>query len=338
MFIKRFIPLLLILPALILLGCQSTTTTEITAQTEPQTAVTPATTTQSTTPRPTNTATPQPTHTPTVTPTPDPSATPTQTPTPTATPIPVNGLTLNNFLIMPPETIANIRTIYRNGQQWGRNTHNYSILGDSTVLNPHLLARFGRDDLNLGPYTHLQPTVENFADSWSRYGVAAQHGLHSWSIFDPFWANENWCLPEEDILTCEFRLQNPAFLFIRLGSNDAGAPSGFDYNLRQAAQAAIANGVIPILITKPDRFEGDDTNNTILRQIAADMHLPLWDLDLVASTLPGKGLDTDQVHMVDYPDNDYNNPAAYSSGHAMQDLSGLIVLDALLHTVQSAEP
>ena len=119
-------------------------------------------------------------------------------------------------------------------------------------------------------------------------------------------------------------------------SFDAGSPSGFDYNLRQVVETAVSNGIIPIIITKPDRFEGDDTNNDILRQIAADMKVPLWDLDRVAETLPGKGLDTDLVHMVEYENNDFTQPDMFTNGHAMQDLSGLMVLHAVLQAVQTA--
>lgn len=236
---------------------------------------------------------------------------------------------------MDEVTAANVRQIYTAGQQAGRDPQTYSILGDSTVMTPHMLARFGRDDLNLGQYAYLQPTVDYFADIWSRFGVATNYGLHSWSVFDPLWADKDWCEPNEDVLTCEFRLQNPAFLLIRLGSNDAGSPGGFQYNVRHVIEQAIANGIVPIIITKPDRFEGDNTNNEILRQLAADFSVPIWDLDRVAETLPGKGLDTDQVHMTAYTANDYTDPAIFSSGHAMQDLSGLMVLDALLKTVQT---
>jgi hypothetical protein len=246
---------------------------------------------------------------------------------------PLNGLTINDILIMDEVTEENVRQIYANGRQAGRNANAYSILGDSTVMNPHLLARFDRSDLILGPYDYLQATVEHFAGRWHRYGVAVNFGLHSWSVFDPLWADKDWCQPNEDLLTCEFRLQNPAFLLVRLGSNDAGAPDGFRYNVRKVIEHAVANGVVPIIITKPDRFEGDNTNNEILRQLAAEHHVPLWDLDRVAETLPGKGLREDQVHMVEYTANDFTDTAVFSSGHAMQDLSGLMVLHALLQTV-----
>lgn len=275
---------------------------------------------------------------PTITPTLEPeasTATPTTPPTPTPTPVPVNGLPVESFIIIPPSVQENVRDIYANGQLWGRDPNAYSVLGDSTALNPHLLARFGKPELNLGDYSYLQSTVDTFANNWSRYGVAARHGLHSWSVFDPFWADKDWCVPEEDLLTCEIRLQNPSYLIIRLGSNDAGAPSGYRYNMRQMVEVAISNGVIPIIMTKADRFEGDNTNNEIMREIAAEYQIPIWDFDVLAETLPNRGLDTDNIHTKEYESNDFTLPETFQSGHAMQDLSGLMMLDAIRKTVQS---
>ncbi|HUM71850.1 MAG TPA: hypothetical protein PLK31_23735 [Chloroflexota bacterium] len=283
-------------------------------------------------PLPTDTAVLSPTATPTLPPTntPVPSVAPTATETPTITPTPLpplNGLTIQDILIMDEATAANVRQIYAAGQQLGRDPRAYSILGDSTVMTPHLLARFDRPDLNLDQYAYLQPTVDHFQGIWKRFGVATNYGLHAWSVFDPMWADKNWCVPNEDLLACEVRLQNPAFLLIRLGSNDAGSPTGFYYNVRLVIEYAIANGIVPIIITKPDRFEGDNTNNEILLELAARYQVPVWDLDRVAETLPGKGLNTDQVHMVEYPANDYSDPAVFSSGHAMQDLAGLQLVE-----------
>jgi hypothetical protein len=237
-------------------------------------------------------------------------------------------------IVLLPETVqANVRDVFARGQALGRNSAYYSKLGDSTVMTPHMLARFDESTLNLGNYAYLQPTVDYFSGVFSQFGVASNYGLHSWSIFDPFWASEEWCNAEEHILECEFRLNNPAYLIIRLGSNDAGSPDGFRYNIRQAAQFALDNGVIPILVTKADRFEGDNTNNEILYQLATELQLPLWDFDRVADTLPGRGLDTDGVHLPYYTDNNYTDPAAFESGHAVQDLTGLMMLDALLQVV-----
>lgn len=273
----------------------------------------------------------------TLPPTPEATATATTIPTPSATPdYPnVNGIPIENIVVLPEAVQDNVQAIFARGQALGRNPAYYSKLGDSTVMTPHMLARFDEPNLNLGAYDYLQPTVDHFSGVFAEFGVAANYGLHSWSIFDPFWASEEWCNAEEHILECEFRLNNPAFLIIRLGSNDSGSPDGFRYNIRQAAQYAIDNGVVPILMTKADRFEGDNTNNEILRELAAELQIPLWDFDIVAETLPGRGLDTDSIHFPYYTDNDYSDPAAFQSGHAVQDLTGLMMLDALLQVVGS---
>jgi hypothetical protein len=189
---------------------------------------------------------------------------------------------------------------------------------------------FDEGDYKLGDFGRLQPTIDFFTGSFERYGVATRHGLHSWSVFDPLWADKDWCEPNEHMLACEFRLNNPSILFVRLGSNDAGAPDGFRKYLRDVVKFSIENGVIPILGTKADRFEGDNTNNEIIHAVAAEFNVPLWDFDLVAGTLPNRGLDEDNVHLIETTDpHDFTKPEAFQRGHAVQDLTALLALDAI---------
>ena len=56
------------------------------------------------------------------------------------------------------------------------------------------------------------------------------------------------------------RLRNPAQIIpascsIRLGSNDSAGGAYFEDNMR-FVEYAISQGIIPVLATKPDRFEG----------------------------------------------------------------------------------
>jgi hypothetical protein len=253
-------------------------------------------------------------------------------PTPTPTPIPVNGIPATDFVLLPPEVRANVRQIFAAGQSLDRDAQTFSKLGDSTSLNPNFLGKF--DDpagYVLGDYAHLQPTIDYYNGHFARYGVAARNGLHSWSVFDPMWADKKWCEANEDVLTCEFRLNNPSILFVKLGSNDAGAPSGYRYNMRQIVEFAIKNGVIPVLVTKADRIEGpDNINNIILHELAAEYQVPLLDFDVVAATLPNRGLKENDVHMVELAGaHDYTQPATFQTGHAVHDLIALMMLDAL---------
>lgn len=271
----------------------------------------------------------------------DPAPT-TLTPTPVPSPTPlgpetINDIPLSSIAPMSPETAANIVAIYARGQQLGRNPNAFSKLGDSTILNPHFLGPFDQGDYDLGEFEYLQPTIDRWRGSFERHGVGAHPGLHSWTVFDPMWADEKWCEAGEHLLACEIRLQNPSVLFVRLGSNDAGSPGGFRYNVKEVIEYAIENGVIPIIGTKADRFEGSNENNDILRALAAEYDVPLWDFDLVAETLPGRGLDTDNIHLIiDELPHDFTTPEAFERGHAMQDLTALIVLDQVRRIIETS--
>jgi hypothetical protein len=233
---------------------------------------------------------------------------------------------------MSPEVRQHVQTIFADGQTQGRSATTFSKLGDSTSMNPNFLGRFDEpENVNLGEYAYLQPTIDHYKSHFSRYGVSSRNGLHSWSVFDPLWADKAWCEPNEDVLNCEFRLNNPSIIFVRLGANDAGAPSGYRYNMKQVVETSIANGVIPVLVTKADRFEGEgNINNNILRELAAEFNVPLLEFDVVAETLPNRGLIPNDVHMVELvAPHDFTLPETMQSGHAVHDLVGLMMLDEL---------
>lgn len=231
---------------------------------------------------------------------------------------------------MPPEVRQKVRETFALGSQLGRNPNAFSKVGDSVALTPHYLTFFDRGQYVLGEYEYLQPAIDHYAGSFERYGVATRIGLHAWSLFDPLWADKDWCLPNEDMVACEIRLHNPSVLLIRLGSNDAGAEKAFNDNMRALVAYALENGVVPILGTKADRFEGlDDRNNKIIRQIAADYQVPIWDFDYIAGTIPQRGLGGDQVHMTMTDSNDYTDPNSFARGYPVSDLTALMALHAV---------
>lgn len=273
--------------------------------------------------------------TPTITNSPTLSPTPEPAPTATAEIILVNGIPRQDFILFPNNARQHVKEIFLLGQSIGRNPKAFSKLGDSVTLTDHFLTRFDSGHYVLGPYEFLQPTIGHFAGSFQRYGVATKVGLHAWSIFDPLWANKEWCLADEDMVACEIRLFNPAVMMIKIGSNDNGAADAFDSNIRELVDFLIEQGVIPIIATKADRFEGpDDRNNKMLRQIAFDYSLPLLDYDLVAGTLPRRGLSGDDVHMTMADSNDYNDPKTFERGYPVSDLTILMMLHEILQEVK----
>lgn len=300
-----------------------TSSTQPSATTLPQTAIAPQASPSPATAEPT-----------TVT-----KASTTAVPT-TASTATINGVPVSDIIVLPPETIAHVREIYARGQEYGRNPHAFSKLGDSAVLVSSYLTRF--DDptrYTLGDWDYLQPTIDYYAGSFRRYGVATRLGLSSWGVFDPTWANKTYCQPNEHMLACEFRLFNPSVLLIHLGTNDVRADGAFANNLRDILDYCLDQGVIPVLATKADRFEGDNNrNNQIIIELAAEYQVPLWHFDAVAATLPDRGLDEDNVHLTIAPANDYTDPETWRKGYPVSDLTALLTLDAIRQTVETVQP
>ena len=267
----------------------------------------------------------------------DPAAIPTAaliTATPSPRPETLNGIPMDDIIVLPPGVRANMRLVFSHGQSLGRNPSAFSKVGDSTVENLHFLSRFDEGPYNLGAYAFLTPVIATFSGSFARDSIAVRLGFHSWSAFDPFWADADLCEPNEGPLPCELRLQNPSVVFIRLGVNDTSAPASFDSNMRDLVAYCLEQGVIPVLGTKADRLDGPgNTNNEILRAIAADYEIPLWDFDRVAGTLPDRGLGPDGVHMTSFYSHDYSDPAAFTTGHSVHNLTALLMLDALWREV-----
>ena len=278
---------------------------------------------------------PSPTPTPpTLTPTPSP--TPSPTPAQTAVPPPVtpdparqiNGVPFDEIAVLPPDVADHVAEIMARGRELGRNPNAFSKLGDSAVLTESNLTRFDNGPVELGPYAFLQPTIDHYAGSWQRYGVGARVALTTIGVFDPMWASAEWCQPGEHLLECEIRLHNPGVLLIRLGTND-GRAALYETYMRQIVAYSVEQGVVPVLGTKADRFEGDNSINEVTRRLAAELRVPLWEFDRVAETLPNRGLSDDHAHLTVYGRNDYADPEALTRGYPVSDLTALVVLDAL---------
>lgn len=247
------------------------------------------------------------------------------------TPVPpkdVNGVQVDRFVVMPYSVKENIRLIYARGQALGNNPRAFSKIGDSTIENPYFLTRFDGGPYKLGDYAYLQFVINHFTGSFGRQSMAVRIGLHSWSALNAMWADKTKCKPNETPVGCEFRLHQPSIVFIRLGANDANAPKLFKEDMQKLVEYCVQSGVIPILSTKADRFKDpENIFNNAIRELAGENYVPLWDFDLVAETLPGRGLGEDNVHMTSFYSHDYTSPEAFQRGHGVHNLTALIVLD-----------
>lgn len=248
---------------------------------------------------------------------------------PTPLPSSVNNLAYEDFLQMSDEVRANIRQIYENGQSLGRDEHVFTRIGDSTIEPPHFFFRFDDEPYHLGDFSYLQRTINYYSGSFHHESVAVIRGLHTWSVFDPMWSPSE-CDVGEHMLACEFRLYNPSIIFIRLGTNDRGQEDMTRENFEEIITFCIENGVVPILGTKADRFDGEgNSTNAIIRDIAQTYQVPLWDFDLISHTLPNQGLTRDDVHLTIFYDHDWRLARGFTTGHGLHNLTGLIVLDEI---------
>jgi uncharacterized protein YraI len=225
------------------------------------------------------------------------------------------------------------REIYLQGLAMGNDPRAFSKFGDCNSLLPFFLGMFDRGDYNLGPYVYLQPAIDYFAGSFGRESLTAWSGARSWMMFDPTWANPTHCEPGETPIACELRINNPGVILVRFGTNEMGHTALFDENLRAIVEYTIERGVLPILGTKADSLEGaNDANNNVIRQVALDYGVPLWDWGRAAETLPHNGLGPDGIHLAWVP-LDFNYTPALETGQPLHNLTALIALDAVLNGV-----
>lgn len=242
----------------------------------------------------------------------------------------LNGVALEELLVMPPEVRQRVRDIIRDGRQLNRNPRAFSKLGASVVDTRHFMGRFDYGPYVLGEYENLQQAIDHFSGSFERDSVATRRGLSARTAFDPIWADKELCLPNESVIDCELRLHNPSILLIALGTNDIDTAANFEEQFRAVIQYAIDSAVVPVVATKADRFEGpDNRNNDIMRRLASEFAVPLWDFDLLADTLPERGISGDEVHLTLFDQYDYTSPTAFERGYGMYNLSALMMLEAI---------
>ncbi len=266
----------------------------------------------------------------------------TQTTQPTTTPITtnaiapttvfVNNIPTDQFVLMPPETIENSRQILLRGQSLlGRNLHQFSKIGDSIVDTEQFFVPFDDGNYSLGEYQFLQNAITHYAGAYRRFGFALRDGLNSTAVLDPMWADKTECLANETPLTCEIRLNNPSLLLIHFGTNDWTGT--FEENMREIIEYTINEGIVPVLITKANRVEASNERNDILHRLAVEYHIPLWDFDRIANTLPERGLAVDNAHLTISTEFEYAMSATIFQGYKAFNLSGLIFLERFLHHV-----
>ncbi|MEP6989266.1 MAG: hypothetical protein ABI970_26940, partial [Chloroflexota bacterium] len=185
--------------------------------------------------------------------------------------------------VLPPLDAAildHVKALYKDGQTQGNKPHSFIKVGDSNIAKDSALCNFGWGNDDLGRFADLQPTVDQFKDSFCAESASAGRSFSSVSLLDPMWATSDSCLPNETPLDCGIRNLYPAYALLYFGVQDvdhALSPDAYRKNLQQILSTLMDHGVIPILSTFATgyTFHNDgsaDRLNTIMTQIASDQH------------------------------------------------------------------
>lgn len=323
-----------------LVACTGVQATETLSLTVPAAVTQLPTPTLTTTPISSPTAF-QPTQVPTLFSGPESSPTAVVVPSMTVTPTPGPTATLGpdawkHMPVLPTGVSQRVRLIYQMGLLKGNNPAAFSKVGDCNSTMPYFLSDFDNPgQYDLGIYTSLQETIDYFSGSFSRKSLAAKDGLTSYAALSTLWVDWKDCETYETPLTCEFRVQKPAFAILSFGTNDANGNVDFEIAFRRVIDMTIGNGVVPILSTKADNAEGDEAINAAIARVAYEYELPLWNYWLAVQSLPDKGLRSPEhlsVSPVGYANFDGNN---LNYGWSVRNLTALQVLDVVRKFLQS---
>jgi hypothetical protein len=238
---------------------------------------------------------------------------------------------------------ATLREVFARGQTAGLRANVFAKLGDSITSSESFLADFGPTagpSFNLGAHTALDPTrvffgatlVTDRHSSFDRESVAALTG----------WTTADALIGDGMIIRQEIAALRPAIAIVMLGSADVEVTElgAYRSNLTRIGQLLLAGGTIPVLSTIPDRTDNASNTarfpafNTVIREVAAALRVPLQDYALALAPLPRHGVSDDGVHPSVYRSPAGRNESAYFTAVALgfgYNVRNLLALATLAH-------
>jgi hypothetical protein len=228
------------------------------------------------------------------------------------------------------------REVYQRGVEMGRDPGAFSIVGDCQNVSNYFLENFAHpEQYDLGPYPELQETIDHYYESFARPRAAVQPGFNVAAVLSPLWSNADICDTHESPLECEFRLNNPSIVLISMETwwYDRPASTYAGY-LRQIVEYSMEQGVIPILATKADNLEEDNSINAAIVQVAQEYDMPLWNFWAAVQPLPGHGLTDDGFHLT-YARPLFGDEEVMLSAWPVRNLTALQAIDAVWRGVSA---
>lgn len=219
--------------------------------------------------------------------------TPELSPTPDTRPLPADW----RAWPIVPELSPWLKDVYTAGLAAGNDPTHFSVAGDCQNIPEAFLGFY--DDAERYSFPegedYLQETVDYFAGSWNRDGLAVDGGYNFPAIFTALRADPELCNAGEPPLACEIRTYRPSFMFISMEFVYEGrTAANYEQYLRETVDYVLSQNVIPILLTKADNVEGNHGINLATAQVAYDYDIPLINWWRAAQPLEGHGLDLDR--------------------------------------------
>jgi hypothetical protein len=252
----------------------------------------------------------------------------------TSTPHPTLAVDEWENLPVVPTVSDTALEIYRNGLKLGNDPNAFSKVGDCQTSTDFFLVDFdhaGRYDL--GEYSNLQSTIDYYHGSFSRQSMAVKDGFNVASVLSPLRADPKKCNQGETPLACEIRLNHPSVVLISMETNfNLQTATKYGGYMRQIVEYSISKGVVPILATKADNKEGDNSINAEIAAIANEYDIPLWNFWAAVHNLPNNGFDLsldDGFHLSIGKNYYFTDPANMERAWPWRNLTALQSLDAV---------
>ncbi|MFH2038497.1 MAG: hypothetical protein ABIJ65_03580, partial [Chloroflexota bacterium] len=192
-----------------------------------------------------------------------------------------------------PEISPRAAQIYEQGLAMGNDPHAFSKVGDCQSITEAFLGIYDKPgQYSLDQYEYLQESIDYFKGSFGRESQSVRGGFNAASVLLPLWADPKTCNSGETPLECEVRIHNPSIIIISLEVWFKGrTPETYAAYLRQIIEYSISKGVLPVLATKADNVEGDNSINLTVAQLAYEYDIPMWNFWRAVQPLVDHGID-----------------------------------------------
>lgn len=251
---------------------------------------------------------------------------------PTATPKP--PLEKDAWMQMPvmPNGVSDaMRQVYQRGLEMGNDPTHFSVIGDCQNVSSYFLSTFDQPgEYSLGEqYAYLQPTIDYYQGSFSRVSVAVKGGFNAAAVISPLRSDKKVCNANESPLDCELRIWKPSVVFVSMETWWSQKPAEeYDKYMRKVLDRIIETGAVPIIATKADNLEGDNSINATVAQLAYEYEIPMWNFWASVQPIPDHGLSKDGFHLT-FARNFFDDPKRMENAWPWRNLTALQALDAV---------